>query len=43
MDMFLSTLSTLYTRSHKVDEVDEITPQQTRYINHQPRKEDTEA
>lgn len=39
MDMFLSTLSTLYTKSHKVDEVDEITPQQTRYINHQPRKE----
>ena len=36
MDMFLSTLSTLYTKSHKVDEFDEITPQQTSYINHQP-------
>lgn len=38
MDMFSSTLSTLHTKSHKVYEVDKITPQQTRYINHQPRK-----
>ena len=40
MDMFLSTLSTLYTKSHKVDEVDEITPQQNRVhkiINHERR------
>lgn len=40
MDMFLSTLSTLYTKPHKVDEVDEITPQQNRVhkiINHERR------